>query len=297
MAAVFLPRLEPLGFGSPEVSEDAVLFDGAQVRFEAAYVPRDGELAVYVVPHGMDERLQLLLYLRAIGSPAASDLGEAIAESAEAALRHALIYAAAIPDAALLLVGDPAELARARSLRWWDVHPYVNGRYRQVLRFQTTARASADAHALAQVGLARFDLVVDSAALILAFVLLVTGNIVLGMSVAGLAGLSLIGSRFHPLQRLLISMRHRSLLGKTTEVTIEDDGLRFESSLASTFVPWTSISAVRSNSQTVAFFRDRILLGYIPSSAFDSPAAQANVTRLAQARVANSAGLAADVDP
>lgn len=123
LAAVFEPALRPLGFGSPVVSEDAVLFDGAQVRFEAAYVARDGELAVYVIPHGGDRRLQLLLYLRAIGSPAASDLGEADAESAEAALRHAAIYAAAIPDAALLLVGDPAELARARDLRWWDASP------------------------------------------------------------------------------------------------------------------------------------------------------------------------------
>ena len=98
-------------------------FDGAQVRFEATYAPRDGELAVYVIPHGANERLQLLLYLREIGSPAASILGEAVAGSAEAALRHAAIYATAIPDAALLLAGDPAETTRARKLRWWNVNP------------------------------------------------------------------------------------------------------------------------------------------------------------------------------
>jgi hypothetical protein len=285
LAAVFRPALEPLGFGSPEVSEDTVLFDGAQVRFQAAYVPRDGELAVYVIPHGTAEHLQLMMYLRAIGSPAVADLGEVVAESAEAALRHALIYAAAIPDAALLLAGDPAELARARSLRWWDVSQHVSPD-RQVLRFQTTAKASADAHALARVGLARIDLIVDTAALVLALILLVTGNVVLGMVVASLAGLSLIDSRFHALQRFLIGMRYRSLLGTTTEVTIADDGLRFESPLGSTFFPWSSITRVRSNSKTVAFFRDRVLLGYIPSSAFDSQAAQANVARFAQTRVA-----------
>lgn len=98
-------------------------FDGARVRFEAAFVPRDGELAVYVIPHDGTQRLQLLLYLRAVGSQVVAGLGEAVAESAEAALRHATIYAAAIPDAALLLVGDPAELARARNLRWWDAGP------------------------------------------------------------------------------------------------------------------------------------------------------------------------------
>ena len=70
-------------------------------------------------------------------------------------------------------------------------------------------------------------------------------------------------------------------------MTIDDEGLRFENPLASSFVPWSSITAVRSNSQTVAFFRDRVLLGYIPSSAFDSPAAEARVVALAQARISS----------
>ena len=123
LAATFLPALAPLGFESPVVSGDAVRFDGAQIRFEARYEPRDGELAVYLIPNGRDERVQLLLYLRAIGSRAASDLGDAVADSAETALRHAAIYAGAIPDARLLLAGDPTEMARARNLRWWDPGP------------------------------------------------------------------------------------------------------------------------------------------------------------------------------
>lgn len=156
----------------------------------------------------------------------------------------------------------------------------------QALRFQTTAKASADAHALAQRGLARFDLFVDGVALVLALVLLATGNVVLGLAVIVIAALSLAGSRFHPLQRALISIRFRSILGQTTEVTIEDGGLRFVNPLASSFVPWSSINAVRSNSQTVAFFRDRVLLGYIPTHAFESPAAQSNLVAFAESRIA-----------
>jgi Bacterial PH domain len=154
-----------------------------------------------------------------------------------------------------------------------------------VLRFQTTAKASADAHALGQVGLARFDLIIDAVALVTAIVLLATGNTVLGAVVAVIAGLSLLGRRSHPLQRAIIAMRFRSFLGRTTEVTIADDGLHFANPLGTSIVPWSSITAVRSNSQTVAFFRDRVLLGYIPSSAFDSLAAQANVVHLAQTRI------------
>ncbi len=48
-------------------------------------------------------------------------------------------------------------------------------------------------------------------------------------------------------------------------MTIDDEGLRFESPLGTSLVPWSSITAVRSNKETVAFFRDRVLMGYIPS--------------------------------
>jgi hypothetical protein len=152
---------------------------------------------------------------------------------------------------------------------------------RPALRFQTTAKASADAHALTQVGLARFDLVIDGVAFILAMVLLTTGNVLLGVAVIVVAGLSLVGSRFHPLQRALIAIRFRSILGQVTEVTIDEAGLRFENLLGSSFVPWSSITAVRSNSDTVAFVCDRVVLGYIPSIAFESPDAQAKVVVLA----------------
>jgi hypothetical protein len=121
LAAAFAPPLEALGFAPPVIADDSVRFNGAVVRFEAKYEPRDGELAVYVIPIGSDEGIQLLMYLRAIRSPAAVDLGDAVADSAEVALRQAAIYAAAIPDIASLLTGDPEEIERARSIRWWEV--------------------------------------------------------------------------------------------------------------------------------------------------------------------------------
>jgi hypothetical protein len=161
----------------------------------------------------------------------------------------------------------------------------VEGPDRHTLRFKTTAKASADAHALTHVNLVRFDLIVDIAALFLGVVLIATGNVVPGVALIVIAGLFLAGSRFHPLQRVLIAFRFGSLLGQATEVTIEDDGLRFENPLATSFVRWSSITAVRSNKETVAFFRDRVLMGYIPSSAFDSPAAQATVVAFATSRI------------
>jgi hypothetical protein len=157
---------------------------------------------------------------------------------------------------------------------------------RQTFRFVTTAKASADAHALAHVGLVRYDLIVDVAAFCLGVVLLATSYDFLGAAVIVIAVLSLAAGRFHPLQRVLIGLRFRSLLGQATEVTIEDDGLRFENPLATSFVRWSSMTAVRSNKETVAFFRGRILMGYIPSSAFESPVAQAKLVDFAKASIA-----------
>jgi hypothetical protein len=121
---------------------------------------------------------------------------------------------------------------------------------------------------------------------LLGVVLLATSYVPLGVALIVIAGLSLAGSRSHPLQRALIAFRFRSLLGQATEVTIENEGLRFENQVATSFVPWSSITAVRSNKETVAFFRDRVLMGYLPSSAFESPAAQAKLVDFAKARIA-----------
>jgi hypothetical protein len=153
-----------------------------------------------------------------------------------------------------------------------------------VLRFTTTAQASADAHALARPGQARFDLVVDAVALGISVVLLAAGNL-LGLVVAAIALVSLAGSRSHPLQRMLIALRFRDYLGRATTVTIDVDGVRFENDLASSLVPWSSVDRVRWNSRTVAFFHGRSLLGYVPSSAFASPAAQAELVAFATSRI------------
>ncbi len=159
---------------------------------------------------------------------------------------------------------------------------------RHAFRFTTTAKASADAHALTHVRLVRFDLIVDVVGLLLGLVLLATDNVLLGVAVMVIAGLSLAGSRFHPLQRALIAIRFRSLLGQATQVTIDDEGLRFDNPLGTSFVPWSSITAVRSNKETVAFFRDRVLMGYVPSSAFASQAAQAKLVDFAKSRIGHA---------
>lgn len=153
------------------------------------------------------------------------------------------------------------------------------------LRFVTTAAASADARALSQPGLVRLDRVVDVTAIGVALLLVVLDLPIVGGIVLVIAVLSLLGSSLHPVQRALISARFGSMLGKETRVAFDDAGARFEGELGSTFVPWSSVTAVRTNRRTVALFRDRVLLGYVPASAFSSADQQADVVAFARSRI------------
>jgi hypothetical protein len=157
------------------------------------------------------------------------------------------------------------------------------------LRFITSAAASADAHALSSSGLLRLDLVADVIGLGLAVVMFALGFPILGVIVLVMAVLSLLGSVFHPFQRAIISVRFKPMLGKETRVTVDGEGARFDGELGTTFVPWSSVTTVRSNSRTVALFRDNVLLGYVPASAFSSPGHQGQVVAFAQSRLTTRA--------
>lgn len=156
---------------------------------------------------------------------------------------------------------------------------------RRVFRFETTAKASADANALAFDGLRKFDVVIDAVALALALVLILGGYPLPGAVVALVAVLSLISGRFHPLHRTVTRIRFGSLLGQPTEVTIDGEGVHFENPLGSSFVPWSTVTTVKSNAETVALFRDRALVGYIPATAFETAAEQASVVAIANERI------------
>jgi hypothetical protein len=102
-----------------------------------------------------------------------------------------------------------------------------------------------------------------------------------------------ISRRLQPIQRWLIARDGRSLLGKRTEVTVGTDGFQFSNEVATSYVPWSSLTAVRSNTRTVLFLIDRVIAGYIPASAFSSPDEQAEVVRFVEDRIADESRVAA----
>lgn len=143
-----------------------------------------------------------------------------------------------------------------------DPHPLV-------VRFVTTAKASADARALVNTGWTRIDVIVDAVAIAVGLAFVASGHL-LGLLLVVGALIALASTRLHPVQRWLISWRFRSLLGKTTVVTVDDEGVRFANEIGTSLIPWAAITAIRSNTVTTAFIRDRVLLGYIPADAFST---------------------------
>lgn len=131
---------------------------------------------------------------------------------------------------------------------------------------------------------------------LLAGALLVVGTVIIAAVGGGFVGwifaivaVVAVAATFTEIpQRWLLARNARSLLGKRVDVTIGRDNLRFSSELATTDVPWSSLTAVLSNVRTVVFVRDRFHFGYLPASAFDSATDMARFTRFAQERVASA---------
>ena len=153
----------------------------------------------------------------------------------------------------------------------------------RTVTFETSAKASADARALVNSGWTRIDVIVDAVAIVVGLAFVASGQS-LGLLLVVLALIALASTRFHPLQRWLISWRFRSLLGKRTTVSIEADGVRFANEIGTSIVLWSAMTSIRSNAVTTIFVRDRTMLGYIPAEAFPSAQARAEFIQFAEIR-------------
>ena len=159
---------------------------------------------------------------------------------------------------------------------------------RFVARFVTSAKASTDARALANSGWTRIDVIVDAIAIVVGFAFVASGQS-LGFVLVVLALVALASTRWHPLQRWIVSWRFRSFLGKPTVVTIDDEGVRFANEVGTSVVPWAAVTDIRSNDITTIFVRDRAMLGYIPADAFPSEQTRSDFIEFARGRLAAEA--------
>ena len=157
---------------------------------------------------------------------------------------------------------------------------------RATFEFVTSVDAAVDARRLLGRRGHRLDRIVDATAIVAGIALMALGQPVLGavLVLAATAFLAL-GPQ---LQKWLLARQARSMLGRRTTVTVDDELVRMEGDLGSVEVPWTSLTDVLADERTVILVRDRMLAGYIPSSAFRSRDEQAAFVRFAGDRVAET---------
>jgi hypothetical protein len=160
--------------------------------------------------------------------------------------------------------------------------PINAGTATRTYEFTTSVEAAVQARELlAPVG-SRLDLIFDLAAILLGVAVVAMGSLV-GFVLIAIAAGALVSRR--PIHRWAFGRQYRSMLGKRARVTVGDDALLFASEVGSSEVPWSAITAVRSNDRTVIFLRDRLLAGYIPAASFASKAEQADLVHFASERI------------
>jgi len=154
------------------------------------------------------------------------------------------------------------------------------------LEFVSTAQMLLDARSVFGYPRLNAILFVADLALIVGGIGLALGGYTVGSLIAIIGVLVLLFSQVDPIQRWLVVRKYGSLLGRRVTAEIDETGVRFRCELLASEVPWSTLTAIRTNEQTVVFLRDRSNLGYIPASAFSSDEERLEYVRFARDHVA-----------
>jgi len=155
--------------------------------------------------------------------------------------------------------------------------------------YQVTAAAMTDASRLYMAPfLARYRIVmglISIAGLPVAAIFDPTFG--LTMVIFGLLMLAMTRMEF--LDRWLLGNRGRGLVGGANEYVLDDVGIHHTDATGSGVFDWSGLTTIRSSDKTIALGRDRILVAYIPTSAFASRAERDAVLAFAREHVPGSA--------
>jgi len=156
---------------------------------------------------------------------------------------------------------------------------------RQEFRFEKTITADdlADAVRLALRGSRAFEVAATVTILAGAFLVVTSGDPLGFMFIlAGLAGF--FAQRQPYVYRALARVRDRRLIGGRSVHVIDDEGIHTENPLGTWTTAWKEVTRVRSDERLVVFESGRDLAGYIPTSAFRSPAERDSLITFARER-------------
>ena len=155
-----------------------------------------------------------------------------------------------------------------------------------VVRFTITPTAAIDAARLFSARFLSRYVAVLIVVLVVGLAIAAFGNPRVGVSLSLVSLFLLATARLPPLERWMIGLQMRSLIGGESELVIGEDGLQYRNPMASGDIGWSALTEIRENEKTVVFMRDRLLASYTPSSAFASPAQRAEAVAFARTKIA-----------
>lgn len=155
-----------------------------------------------------------------------------------------------------------------------------------VIRYRITTEAVVQANRAAQARLLVGYRLACLAAMPIGIILAVALDQTIGLTVVIVAVLCLATTYATPLERMIIQRSARSVIGGTTELRLDDEGIVYDTPIATGTIPWSSLTDVRATATTVVWHRDRILTAWAPNSAIGDRAAVASVVAFSRARMA-----------
>jgi hypothetical protein len=162
---------------------------------------------------------------------------------------------------------------------------------RYVIRFKQSFDSALEAGRFFQARVYRLVYIGFGAGLALGGVMFLF-NPTAGIFIVAFSGLFLIVTRLDLLDRLIGRRRARSVLDQPIQLSLGEQGILWEGPLATSNIPWTSLTEVRSNERTVLFVRDRLLVAYAPAASFATAEEQAEVVAFSRERIAAVGGAA-----
>jgi hypothetical protein len=157
-----------------------------------------------------------------------------------------------------------------------------------VVHFTITPTTALDATRLFTARFFARYLVVLAVVLALGLTIVVLGNPDIGLWLTLVAVFLFATARLPPLERWMIRLQMRSLIGGDSELVIGEDALRYRNPIGDGTIEWSALTEVRENDRTVVFMRDRLLASYAPASAFASPAERQAAVAFARSKIAES---------
>lgn len=155
-----------------------------------------------------------------------------------------------------------------------------------VIRYEITAQGAIDASRTAQARLLTGYRLACLVAIGVGGILAATVGLQLGLTIAVIAFLLLATTATTALDRMLVRRNARSVLGGTTELALDAEGITFTTPLSSGRMPWSSLTTVRASDTSIVWMRDRLFLAWAPTTAVGAPEDVAAVVAFSRERIA-----------